>query len=54
MTTLQKLRAAGCRVDGLSWDERGNLIFVATNVSGPWTDADKAKVQQALGRSAAP
>jgi hypothetical protein len=51
MTLLQKLKAAGCRIDGLSWDPRGNLIFVATNVTGPWSHEDKAKVMRALGRS---
>jgi len=50
MTLLEKLRAAGGRVDGLAWDERGDLIFRATNAQGPWSDADKAKVCQVLGR----
>jgi hypothetical protein len=50
MTILEKLRAVACRVDGLSWDERGNLVFVATNAKGPWSDADKAKVCRVLGR----
>lgn len=52
MSTLSKLKAAGCRIDGLSWDERGDLRFVATNVGGPWSDADKAKVRQVLGKPA--
>lgn len=54
MTLLQKLKAAGCRIDGLSWDSYGNLIFVATNVTGPWSNEDKAKVMRALGRKVRP
>ena len=54
MNTLAKLKAAGCRVDGLSWDAQGNLIFATTNVSGSWSDKDKAKVLQALGRRVVP
>lgn len=50
MTLLATLRAAGCRVDGLAWDERGNLVFVATNAKGPWSEADKEKVCRVLGR----
>jgi hypothetical protein len=51
MTLLQKLRAAGARVDGLSWDQGGKLDFVATNANGAWTDEDKSKVLRALGRA---
>lgn len=50
MTTLATLKANGCRIDGLTWDETGHLIFVATNAGGSWTDEQKAKVLQVLGR----
>lgn len=50
MTLLERLKSAGCRIDGLSWDSRGNLVFLATNAKGPWSEADKAKVCAVLGR----
>jgi len=52
MTLLEKLRAAGARTDGLSWDRDGNLIFVATNAGGTWSEEQKARVHLALGQRA--
>jgi len=48
------LRAAGARTDGLAWDRDGNLIFVATNAKGPWTEAERRKACQVLGRPVLP
>ena len=54
MTLLEKLRAAGARTDGLAWDRDGNLIFVATRAGGAWSEEEKRKACQALGRRASP
>jgi len=52
LSIYDKLRIAGARIDGLAWDRDGNLIFIATNAKGPWTEAEKRKAYQALGCSA--
>ena len=54
MSTLERLKAAGARIDGLAWDERGNLIFHATQLSGPWSEEQKERAVRLLGRKAAP
>jgi len=54
VTTLEKLKAAGVRIDGLSWNGAGELVFVATPVSGPWTQEQKAQACAVLGRREAP
>ena len=54
MTMLERLKSAKCRTDGVSWNEKGELVFRTTNVSGPWTAEQKAKVCAALGRKEAP
>jgi len=53
MTTMARLKAAGCRIDGLSWNAAGELVFIATRASGAWSEAEKARVCRALGRPAA-
>jgi hypothetical protein len=52
MSIRDKLRAAGARTDGLAWDRGGNLIFVATRAGGAWSEEEKRKACQALGRRA--
>ncbi len=52
MLVLDRLRAAGARTDGLAWDRDGNLIFVATRACGVWSEDEKRKACQALGRPA--
>jgi len=54
MNLFRMLRAAGARTDGLAWDRDGNLIFVATNAKGPWTEAERRKACQVLGRPVLP
>jgi hypothetical protein len=52
MKMITKLRAAGARTDGLAWDRDGNLVFVATRAGGVWSEEEKRKACQALGRRA--
>jgi len=54
MSILEILRAAGARTDGVTWDKNGNLVFVATNAHGAWSDDEKRKVLRALGRATDP
>lgn len=51
MTMRERLKCSGARTDGLCWDRDGNLVFVATNAGGPWSEEQKSKVRRALGRS---
>ncbi len=50
MTTIERLKTAGARIDGLSWDSSGRLIFIATRRGGPWSDEQKAEICRLLGR----
>ena len=52
MSIRDMLCAAGARIDGLAWDRDGNLIFVATRAGGAWSEEEKRKACQALGRRA--
>ncbi|MGH6967600.1 MAG: hypothetical protein ACREEN_00655 [Stellaceae bacterium] len=52
MSALTKLKALGCRTDGLNFNADGTVTFVATNVGGAWTDAQKNAVLAALGLAA--
>lgn len=51
MGRMQRLLAAGCRIDGLYWDKDGVMKFRATPSSGEWTDAQIAQVKRVLGVS---
>jgi hypothetical protein len=46
-----RLKAAGCRVDGLNLKPDGTIAFVATNAGGAWSDDQKNAVKAALGLS---
>jgi hypothetical protein len=52
MSLRNQLKAAGARTDGLAWDRDGNLVFVATRAGGAWSEEEKRKACQALGRRA--
>lgn len=54
MSLRDQLRAAGARTDGLAWDGHGKLIFVATRAGGAWSEEEKRKACQVLGRPASP
>lgn len=47
-----RLKAAGCRTDGVNVDRDGSVVFRTTNAGGAWTDAEKNAVLGALGRAA--
>lgn len=49
MNILRRLKAAGCRVDGVTFNPDGTVAFVRTNANGAWTEAQQQAVLQCLG-----
>lgn len=47
---LSRLKAAGCRLDGLRLNPDGTVTYLPM-ASGPWTAAEKQKVFAVLGLS---
>jgi len=45
---LSRLKAAGCRLDGLRLNPDGTITYLAMT-SGPWSEDEKQKVFAALG-----
>jgi hypothetical protein len=45
---LSRLKAAGCRVDGLRLNDDGTVSYLPMT-QGPWTEAEKQKVFAVLG-----
>lgn len=45
---LSRLKAAGCRLDGLRLNPDGTVTYLPM-ASGPWTDDEKQKVFSLIG-----